>query len=140
MSHLYQNQIAIHDLDILKKAVAGFGGLKWNEGATTFRWYVTNKYDKKQLESEQGKCEHSISIKGCSYEVGVVRRKDGDGWSLVFDPLDTKAADIVGRQCEKIVSAYAEEYTRDWASKKGFILEESVDDEGNKVFAMIDNG
>lgn len=136
MSHLVQSQIIIADLDILKKSVAGFGGLTWNEGAKTFRWYA----GKQGAGEDMGQCEHSISIAGAKYEVGVVRRKDGEGYSLVFDPYDGLAAEIVGYSCEKITALYAEEFTRDFASKKGFVLEESVDGEGNKVFSMIDNG
>jgi hypothetical protein len=142
MSHLTASSIIITDIDILKKAVAGFHGLTWNEGATTYRWYVNDKERKKELEAEQGQCEHSISIAGSryGYEVGVVRRKDGEGYSLVFDSHDTAAADKIGAGCEKIIAAYGEAYTRDFAEKHGFICEQSTDEEGNIVLTMIDNG
>ena len=149
MSHLTKSDIIINDIDILRKAVAGFDGLTWNEGATTYKWYLTDerrkyayKEEAAEAESKQGQCEHSISIKGADYgyEVGVVRRKDGEGWSLVFDPYDLEAARKVGNSCEKIVAAYGEAFTRDFAEKNGFILQESVDSDGNKVFSMPDNG
>lgn len=67
----------------------------------------------------------------------MVRRKDGEGWSLLFDPFDANAAVIVGfNGCEKITAAYADAYTRDFASRNGFLLEESVDGEGNTVMVM----
>lgn len=140
MSHLIASKIIINDLDILKKAVSGFGGLTWNEGAKTFRWYVNSDQKvKAELESEHGQCEHSISIAGATYEIGVVKRKDGEGWSLVFDSYDHVAADRVGRQCEKVMAAYAEEYTRDFAYRHGFMVQEDIDLEGNKMLIMIDN-
>lgn len=130
MSHLIASQIAIMDLEILRKAVAGFGGLTWMEGAKRFRSYTKDERLDTQV-AEHGTCEHAIKIAGATYEIGVVKRKDGEGWNLVFDPYDHAAADKVGYQCEKVTAAYGEAYIRDFAEKNGFLVEQSTDSEGN---------
>jgi hypothetical protein len=143
MSHLICSEIVINDLDILRKAVAGFGGLRWMEGQKSYVWYMRSgvnekeyQNSKKQQEDANGACEHAIKISGASYEIGVVRRPDGDGWKLVFDPYDGAAAQKVGRGCELLTNAYSEAYIRDFAEKNGFMTEQSVDDEGNIVLSM----
>jgi len=137
MSHLITNEVIITDLDILRKAVSGIKGLKWAEGKKEFKAYYRNKEQEKELG---GKVEHVIEIDknltSYSYEVGVVRRKDGTGWSLVFDPFDSYAARHVGRNCENIMSAYNEAYIRDFAEKNGFMMEEATDENGNLVLSM----
>lgn len=127
MSHLICSMIVINDLDILRKAVAGFGGLKWNEGATKFTSYG----DTGRTKSEFGSCEHSIHVDGANYEIGVIRCKDGEGWSLAFDPADYHVADAVGNQSSKLICAYEEAYIRDFAERNGFMVEQSVDNDGN---------
>lgn len=137
MSHLITNEVIITDLDILRKAVAGIKGLKWAEGKKEFKAYYRNDAQEHELG---GKVEHVIEIDkhltANGYEVGVVRRKDGTGWSLVFDPYDYKAAMRVGNNCEVIMSAYNEAYIRDFAEKNGFMMEESTDENGNIVLSM----
>lgn len=128
MSHLVCSQIKIADLDILKKTVAGFGGLTWNEGATTFESYYSGE-----------PCEHSITIKKGQYEVGVRKSPDGDGYNLVFDPYDSEGAKVVGHSCEKVAGAYGEAFVRDFAERNGFILDHATDSEGNMVLTMTDN-
>lgn len=139
MSHLVCSLIKIKDLDILRKVVARFGGLKWNEGATTFRSYSKGSDLDQQVKEQGGTCRHSISIAGADhgYEIGVVQRHDGEGYSLVFDPYDTVAAVRVGRSCEKVSNAYAEALIRDECERNGFMLEESVDSEGCKILTAI---
>lgn len=132
MSHLTCSKIAIQDIDILKKAVGGFDRLKWNEGARTFKSYGNTG----QTKSEFGTCEHSITVTGATFQIGVIKRQDGTGWSLAFDRADRYVETIVGPQSEKIHAAYSEAYIRDFAEKNGFMMEESVDDEGNLCLTM----
>lgn len=136
MSHLIASEVCITDLDILRKAVAGFTGLVWNDGATTFKSYYSAERLQEQINAI-GTCEHSISItKGGGYQIGVIRKKDGTGWSLAFDPYDTRAAAIVGRNSEMVMNQYSETFIRDWAEKTGFMVEHSVDAEGNTQLSM----
>lgn len=137
MSHLICSQIRIKDLDILRKAIAGFGGLSWNEGATTFRSYSKGESLDEQVKAGGGTCQHSISIAGATYQIGVVKRDDGEGYSLLFDPYDTNAAFKVGNACEKVTVAYAESLIRDECERHGFMIEESVDSEGAKILTAI---
>lgn len=147
MSHLVSSTVIITDLDILKKTVASFGGLTWMEGQTQFKWYyqarahLADSYVKEQnrQESQFGACEHAIRIKGSDYEIGVVKRKDGEGYSLVFDPIDGTMTNKVGPACEKLIAAYSEEMIREWAAKNGFMLEQDTDAEGNIVLTMTGN-
>jgi hypothetical protein len=134
MSHLTCSKIAITDLDLLKKTIAGFGGLEFKENKDQFKWY----YGKEEAEERFGKCEHAISIKGagCGYEIGLVKNKEGPGWKMAFDPYDGVAARIVGANCEKVMSAYAETYIRDHAERNGFIMEQTTDEEGNLCLTM----
>lgn len=156
MSHLTSSLITITDLDILRKAIAGLSGLKWNEGARVFNgvktftsYYCHEKSpDSGSVLEEQikavGQLEHSISIdvgdgNKNRYEIGVVRKNDGEGWVLLFDPYDTRAAQFVGAKCEKVMSEYAAETVRDFASRNGYLLEHSVDSEGNITMVMTDS-
>lgn len=152
MSHLTCSKIKIMDLDILKKAVAGFGGLRFNENVKTFESYYCHRKSKEAgmaLDGQinrLGTLEHSISIlngskvnQGRGYEIGVIKSKDGEGFVLMFDPYDSTNARIVGAQCEKVMSAYAEAYCSDFAEKSGFLMEQALDDEGNIVITMTAN-
>jgi hypothetical protein len=129
MSHLVCSQISILDLDILRKAIAGFGGLKWNEGATKFYSYG----DTGRTKSEHGTCEHSITVEKADrgFQIGVIKRNDGEGWTLAFDPMDNGVLKTVGGQSSKLMSAYSEAYIRDWSERNGFMVDQSVDKDGN---------
>lgn len=135
MSHLVASLIKLTDLDILRKAVRGFGGLTWNEGAKEFRSYG----DTGKHRSELGTCEHSITVDKAHYQIGVIKNKDGDGWTLAFDNDDITIVSEVGGQSEKLAAAYGEVYVRDFAERNGFMVDESKDSEGNMVLTMTDN-
>lgn len=127
MSHLTASTIRITDIDILKKAVKGFGGLKWNEGATRFKSYS---------ESHSDGCKHSISVKGASYEIGVIQKDDG--YVLAYDEADYNVRELVGSKSFKLMAAYGEAFARDFAEKRGFMVETGYDEEGNLQLTMID--
>lgn len=133
MSHLNCGLAKITELDILRRTVASYGGLTWNEGATTFRSYDETG----QTKSEFGTCEHSITVDGASYQIGVIRSKDGDGWVLAFDTADGIVSGAVGRSSEKLLTAYAEAVIRDESARNGYPMEESVDSEGFKILTAI---
>jgi hypothetical protein len=144
MSLLTASKIVIQNLDILKKAVAGFGGLTWKEGQNNFKWYFDGP-GARTAEKGFGQCEHAIGYvrknedSKYGYEIGVVRNKNGEGWSLVFDPHDYSLAERVGSQCEQLVAAYTDEFIRDFASKNGYMVEQGQDEEGNVQLTLIDN-
>lgn len=140
MSHVVCSSIIINDLDALKKAVARFPKLKWND-KKTFKWFGDwrNDYSAKDaaykngIDPDQyGTCDVCIQMEGVKYEIGVVRRKDGQGWSLVWDNVcdGYRLTELLGAHAEKLTSAYAEEYIRQFAERNGFIMEQTEDDEG----------
>lgn len=130
MSHLTASTVKITDIEILKKAVKGFDGLQWNEGATSFRSYSS---------SHSAGCKHSITVKGNyhGYQIGVIKQEDGD-YVLAYDEDDYGIRDAVGSKSFKLISAYGEAFARDWAEKKGFMVETGYDEEGNLQLTMID--
>lgn len=144
MSHVVCSQIIIHDLDLLKKALSKFPELTWNENKKTFNWFGDwrNDYSSKDAAykngidvDQYGKCDVCIQMDGKPnhYEIGVVRRRDGEGWSIVWDHYSTgkNLSEIIGRNGEKLTTAYAEEYIRDFAERNGFIIDEQTD--GNEL-------
>lgn len=130
MSHLTASTIRITDIDILKKAVKGFDGLTWNEGASQFRSY--------SYSHSEG-CKHSITVKGSyhNYQIGVIQLEDGD-YVLAYDEDDFGIRDAVGSKSFKLMAAYGEAYARDFAEKRGFMIESGFDEEGNLQLTMID--
>jgi len=147
MSHVVCSQIIINDLDALKKAVAMFPELKWNENEKTFNWYGEwfNDYSARDAAyrngidvDQYGKCDVCIQMKGVNYEIGVVRRKDGEGWSLVWDNVGDgyRLTELLGKHAEKLTVAYAEEYIRSFSERNGFLMDQTEDSEGNLVLTM----
>lgn len=141
MSLLTASTVKITDIDILKKAVKGFDGLTWNEGATRFKSYGDGnpEYQKELLQDMEGTCEHSITVKGAhfAYQIGVIKKEDGD-YVLAYDEDDHGIRYLVGHQSHKLIAAYGEAFARDWAEKKGFMVETGLDEEGNLQLTMID--
>lgn len=147
MSHVVCSQIIIHDLDLLKKALSMFPKLFWNENKKTFNWFGewANDYRandaayKNGIDVDQyGTCDVCIQMEGVFYEIGVVRRKDGQGWSLVWDHYadGMNLSEYIGRNGELLTTAYAEEYIREYAERNGFIMDQQEDGDGNLVLTM----
>lgn len=88
MSHVTSIDINITDLTALRATFEELGG-QWREGQPTYKWYgsVMGDYPLPPgfTAADLGKCEHAIHLPGCEYEIGVVRKKDGDGYTLLFD-------------------------------------------------------
>lgn len=89
MSHVTAIDIHITDLAALRATFTELGGV-WLEGQKNYRWYGQRMNTRDPLpegfaEEDLGKCEHAISLPGCEYEIGVVRKKNGAGYTLLFD-------------------------------------------------------
>lgn len=130
MSHVVCSRIIITDLDLLKKALADFPKLKWNKDKKTYKWWGRWEDDyaakdaayKNGIDVDQyGKCDVCIQMDGVEYEIGVVKRKDGQGWSLVWDNVcdGEILSRYIGRNGEKLMTAYAEAYARRFAEQRG---------------------
>jgi hypothetical protein len=157
MSHVVCSKVIITDLSILQRAVERMSRLKWRPDKKKFNWYGkwVNDYAaadaayKNGIDVKQyGNCEVCIQV-GYSenphddlinYEIGIVPRKDGQGWSIVWDNYDsgTLISEYIGRSAEKLMSLYQEEYVRDYAEKNGFLLEQGFDEEGNIQLSLIE--
>jgi hypothetical protein len=103
MSHITSININITDLSALKAAITEFGA-EWREGQQTYTWFGRSVGDYPLPEGftqeDLGKCEHAIRLPGCEYEIGVVRKKDGTGFTLLYDfwsPLDYRAEKVDGK-------------------------------------------
>lgn len=89
-------------------------GLIFVEGQKTFAWFGTwvDDYDEDDAAykragikpEDYGKCEHAIKLPGCNYEIGVVRRPDGKGLTLIYDFFGEgkKIQNALGTGCEKL--------------------------------------
>lgn len=88
---------------------------------------------------DYGKCEHAIRVEGSSYEIGVMKRKDGNGYSLVWDFFATgrNINKVIGDGAEKLMTEYSREFINQFANTNSFMLDESVDSEGNIVMNMM---
>ncbi|MEA3210949.1 MAG: hypothetical protein QOE70_4006 [Chthoniobacter sp.] len=89
MSHVTSIDINITDLSALRATFEELGGI-WHEGQRNYKWYgqVMGDYPLPNgfKAADLGKCEHAISLPGCEYEIGVLRKKDGSGgYTLLFD-------------------------------------------------------
>jgi hypothetical protein len=127
MSHRMLGSIMLSHIPSLRKAVMKDERLEWVEGATGYSYY----YD----SPDSRKCSHKIKVKDSHYEIGVVEDTGGKGYRLEWES-DANFGGIIGSKGEILATAYAKEYTRDWAAKNGFVISESVDKEGSIVLTM----
>src|SRR5678815_3137009 len=78
----------ITDLNALKGAVKELGAI-WREGQKTYEWYGRSVGDYPLPDGftakDLGKCEHAIRLAGTEYEIGVVPKKHGGGYTLLYD-------------------------------------------------------
>lgn len=140
MSHVVSSEVNPNDLTILKQAVALFPKLRWKENQTTYRW-VGKWYDdydandaayKRGIDpSQYGKCSHCIELDGCAFDIGVTKRKDGDGYSLVWDFIGQghKINDYIGANAEKLMCEYSRLYCEQYALAAGYVSNTTEDDE-----------
>lgn len=138
ISHVATVDLHIKDLDALAEACKRFG-LELVRGQKSYRWYGKHVGDYPLpagfKEDELGTCEHAIRIPGNtgSYEIGVVKRRDGKpGYSLLWDffaggyGLEEK----VGTGCQKLKQAYSVTVAKRAAQKQGMRVQEHVTSDG----------
>jgi hypothetical protein len=136
MSHVKAGLGIIKDIECLKRAVAKFPQLKFLEDHTTYAWngefYDDWGEQNEHLTarargidpSQYGQCDHAIRLPGCTYEIGVTKRKDGQGWSLVWDVwLGRPLSKVIGEDAEKLMTAYNLEYCQQFSQTEGFSCE-----------------
>lgn len=150
MSHVTDVKLCVKDLDAVEETLAEqFPNLELRRNQKTYKWYESwvNDYRGAKAAVDQGhdpkdfgKCDHAIGIKGdkSSYEIGLVKRKDGEGWDMLWDRWGSGA--WVERAMGTDASGFRREYAATVATrrakstlaKKGFKVErENLP--GNKI-------
>ena len=142
MSHVTSSLVVVTDLDVLKKVLSKFPKLHFKEGQKTYAWYNRFQDDwGKQNEhrtarargidpSQYGKCDSAISMDGCPYEIGITKRNDGQGWSLVWDVWrGQQISNYIGESAEKLMCAYSQQYIEDYALANGYMCSATEDAE-----------
>lgn len=127
MSHVVSSPILISDLACLKAAVQKISGLHWKEGQKQWRWYGSWQDDYAAADAayklgidvkDYGTSDHVITVDGSGYDIGVMKRKDGKGYSLVWDFFGTgrHINEVVGDGCEKLMVEYQRAYVTKFAN------------------------
>ena len=130
MSHVVSSPVIITNIECLKRALAKFPKLKFIEGAKTYEWWGRweNDYAKEDAAyklgidpSQYGKCEHKLHMDGVEYEIGICKRKDGQGWSPVWDFVSDgyKLSAYIGDGAEKLMSEYSRQFVLMHAEQEG---------------------
>ncbi len=140
MSHVATIEIDIKDINALDRAAKRLG-MTLVQGQQTYKWYGRSVGDyplPQGFKAEDlGKCEHALVVDGAdkqTYEVGVVRRRDGrPGFVLQWD-FFAKGYGLearVGKDCQKLRQAYALEVAKMQAQRKGFRVTEQMQADGS---------
>jgi len=146
MSHVRANEIPITDLDCARAAAGKFNALTWQENQKTHEWFGKWVKDyhgsdaayKRGIDPTQyGTCEHAIKVADCQYEIGVVKRTDGNGYSLVWDFYGPgrMIEDIIGKNAEKFMVEYQKEFIARHCMAEGYMatMQDVVIDGEEKV-------
>lgn len=142
MSHVCSISIQILDLDCLKKACKALG-LEFREGQRNYKWFGkwVNDYNAPEAAVTQGfdpqtfgQSEHAIGIadNDTAYEVGVVKAKDGKGYSLLYDNFcrGYGLEEVIGKGACKLRQQYALEVAKKRMRKQGFRVQEKHEQNG----------
>lgn len=125
MSHILKEDWALHNLDALWLACAALG-LQAHKNQKHHRWYGAFLNDStpnmtRQEIQDFGKCEHAISVPDSSYDIGVYKNKDKEGYYLAFDHYGTGHAieNKLGMNLEKLKQEYTKQLMKLQAKKHG---------------------
>ena len=87
MSHIAKIELLVKDINVLKKAVKTFGAEVKQQN--TYKWWNTYVGDYPLPDGftieDLGKCDYAISHPNCQWEIGVVKNKNGIGYTLMYD-------------------------------------------------------
>lgn len=142
MSHVVAIDVELRDLDAIKLAAKRLG-LVFVENQKTYRWWGTSVGDyplpKGMTAADLGKCEHAITLAADhpqaqhAYEIGVVKRKDGQGWTLVYDFFGPGHAlkQVIGEDLGPFKQAYGVEVARKELEMDGWMVNEVLSENGD---------
>lgn len=149
MSHVRTSKAKCKLIDPLKRAVAKFPKLKWKEGQKTYKWWGVWANDYARADAaykngidveDYGKCEHAIGVEGTDWEIGVCKRKDGQGYSLVWDFYGKSGQAIeavIGSSAEKLMVEYQKQYLAQFASEQGFTFDLTVNEDNTETNILM---
>lgn len=131
MSHVKTATTNVTDIDCLEKAVASIAGLRFKRDQKTYRWFgqwmndysVEDAAYKNGIDvKDYGKCEHAIECDGSSYDIGVMKRKDGKGYALVWDFFASGMSinRKIGDGAEKLIKEYNRQVVLKQAKLQGW--------------------
>lgn len=88
MSHVAKIELNIKNIDVLKKVVKQHFNAELKK-QNTYKWWghwvgdypLPDGFTKEDL----GKCDYAISHPNCEWEIGVVKNKNGIGFTLMYD-------------------------------------------------------
>lgn len=145
MSHVVDMKIEIRDMQALEKACSRLG-LELVKNQKTYKWFGRSVGDYPVPEGftadELGKCDHAIRVKGNAgaYEVGVVKRKDGPGYQLIWDfwqggyGLQEK----IGADGGLLKQHYAAQVAKKQLLREGYRVEERINRHGDLLLKFTE--
>ena len=148
MSHIVSSKVVIADLACLKQAIQKFQALRWID-KKTYSWYGTfmNDYHGDDAAykdgvdpKDYGKCEAALHVDGSDYEIGIMKRKDGKGYAIVWDFYGTgrEINKVVGDGAEKLLVEYQKEFISRFANTEGLNL--TMEETGEEITMELELG
>ena len=115
------------DIPVLER-MCHENGWEFLRDQKTFKWF-----------GKQGKCDHTIRIPGCRYEIGVIENSKGEV-ELKLDFYDHSLADVVGTNAWKLQMEYDVTKAKVAADAHNHTYEEEVLENGEKVLYVHQGG
>jgi hypothetical protein len=134
MSHIAKINLEVKDLDCLKKSCKELG-LQFIEGQKDYKWFgrfVGDSPMPKGLTAEQlGHCDHAIAVPGASYQVGVIKNKNSNSFTLHCDEWSAGGLPrVLGKGAGKLKQEYTRQVTLKAAKMKHLSVKEEREKDG----------
>ena len=110
MSHVSKIETVITNINTLKKACNNLG-LVFKENQKTYKWFGQFVGDyplpEGMTKEDLGKCDHAIEVPNANYEIGVIKNKNKEGYSLYWDFWSGgKLIEHLGQNAWKLTQEY----------------------------------
>jgi hypothetical protein len=136
MSHITKISFLINNLVALRKAGEELGMTMKDQ--STYKWFGQHVGDYPIPEGytveDMGKCEFALSIPHNSeaYEIGIVERKDGMGWDMLWDFWEGGYGlqETIGEDGNRLKQLYSKHAVIEKAQRNGFRVKEERDEKG----------
>jgi hypothetical protein len=139
LSHIAKIELEILSLEDLKSAckILGFNFI---ENQKTYQWYGRWVGDSPLPEGialeDLGKCDHTIRIQDCSYEIGIVKR--GSKYILLWDSWHTGGLEQkIGKEAGILKQAYTIERIKRESKRKKYQVREIRNDQSVRLVLKV---